>query len=88
MIYNPPAPTQSESELVMQLSIGRGNQSIYQSQWQPIAPLVVKKDRTGIDIRGQFKLSLPPGLYELAVAVKDSKSKWPVQRTVAFTVEP
>ena len=88
MIYNPPSPTQSESELVMQLSITRGDQAIYQSQWQALAPLVVKRDKTGIDIGGQFKLSLQPGLYELAIAIKGSKSKRPVQRTVAFTVEP
>jgi hypothetical protein len=41
-----------------------------------------------VDIGGQFKLSLPPGLYEMAIAVKESKSKRAVQRTVAFTVEP
>jgi VWFA-related protein len=88
MIYNHPSPTQSESELVMQLSLTRGDQAIYQSQWQQLAPLIVKRDKIGIDIGGQFKLSLQPGLYELAIAIEDSKSKRPVQRTVAFNVEP
>lgn len=87
MIYNSYTPAQTESELVMQLSIGRGDKTVFQSPWQPLAPLVVKRDRDGIDIGGQFKLSLQPGLYELGIAVKDSKSKRPVQQTVAFTVE-
>lgn len=88
MIYNAPTRTQSESDMVMQLSVSRGDQTIYQAQWQPLAPLVVKKDRTGIDIGGQFKLSLQPGVYELAIAIKDSRSKRPIQQTVAFIVEP
>lgn len=88
MIYNATPQTQSNSEMVMQLSINHDGQAIYQSEWQPLAALVVKKDKTGIDIGGQFKLSLRPGIYELAIAVKDSKPRGQVQRTVAFTVEP
>lgn len=72
---------------MMQLAIGRGEEKIYQGQWQPLAPLVVKKDRVGIEIGGQFKLALPPGVYELTIAVKDPKSKQPIERTVVFAVE-
>ena len=88
MIYNAPAQAQSDSGMVMQLSLSRGEQTVYQGQWQPIAPLVVKKDGSGIQIGGQFKLSLQPGVYALVIAVKDSRSRRPVQETVAFAVEP
>ena len=88
MIYNAPAQAQSDSEMVMQLSLSRGEQTVYQGQWQPLAPLVVKKDGIGIQIGGQFKLKLQPGVYALVIAVKDSRSRRPVQETVAFAVEP
>ncbi len=88
MIYDAPAQAQSDSEMVMQLSLSRGEQTVYQGQWQPLAPLVVKKDGFGVQIGGQFKLSLQPGVYALVIAVKDSRSKRPVQETVAFAVEP
>jgi hypothetical protein len=88
MIYNAPAQAQRDSEMVMQLSLSRGEQTVYQGQWQPLAPLVVKKDGIGIQIGGQFKLSLQPGVYALVIAVKDSRSRRPVQETVAFAVEP
>jgi VWFA-related protein len=86
-IYNAPAQAQSASELVMQLSLSRGEQTVYQGQWQPLAPLVVKKDGIGIQFGGQFKLSLPPGVYALVIAVKDSRSRRSVQETIAFAVE-
>ena len=88
MIYNAPASEQSESSLAMQLTISRGEDRIYQGPWQDIVPLLVKKDNIGLDVGGQFKLSLPPGIYDLTIAVKGSKSMRIVSKTVAFVVEP
>ncbi|HWN99408.1 MAG TPA: VWA domain-containing protein [Blastocatellia bacterium] len=86
MIYTP-AREQAKSELMMQVAISRAGEKIYQGPWQPIGPLVVKENALGLDIGGQFKLAAPPGIYELTLSVKDSKSKEPAEKSVMFAVE-
>jgi hypothetical protein len=75
-------------DLNFRLSISRDGGEIFQGPWQPLAPLIIKRESIGIDVGGQFKVGLPKGMYELTIAVKHTKSKQPLQATVPFAVEP
>ena len=75
--------------LLMQLEVTQGDRVIFQGQWVSVEPRVVERDRKGIEVGGSLTLNgIKPGVYELRVAVKSPGSKKPVQRVVAFGVEP
>jgi VWFA-related protein len=77
------------SDLQIRLEVAQGDRTIYQGQWASVEPRVVEKDSKGIEIGGSLTLNgIRPGVYELRVAVKSPNSKKPVQRVVAFGVEP
>jgi VWFA-related protein len=77
------------NELQMQLEIAQGDRVIYTGQWSSVEPRVVEKDNKGIEVGGTLTLNgIKPGVYELRVTVKGPNSKKPVQRVVAFGVEP
>jgi VWFA-related protein len=77
------------SDLQIQLEVAQGDSTIYQGQWASVEPRVVEKDSKGIEVGGSLTLNgIKAGVYELRVAVKSPNSKKPVQRVVAFGVEP
>jgi hypothetical protein len=72
----------------MQTEIATGDQQIYQSQWQPVSSRAIERNKKGILLAGNLKLNnVKPGIYELRIAVKDSKSKKPAERAILFGVE-
>jgi VWFA-related protein len=83
MIYN----ARGESDLTMQWEIAEAGKVIHRTEWQPVASRLIGRDKKGIEIGGQLKLTLQPGLYELRISVTDSKSKQTAQRTVAFAID-
>jgi hypothetical protein len=79
----------AEPDLEWMPELFRGGNPVKQGQWQPIS--VEKED---IDSKGWFDVygevdigEFDPGVYELRVSVKDSRSKKTVQRTSVFSVE-
>ncbi|HWC78128.1 MAG TPA: hypothetical protein VG778_11730, partial [Blastocatellia bacterium] len=76
----------SESETLMQLEISLGGNTVYRSDWQPIAARVLGRDKIGLDMGGQLSVPLKPGLYELGISIRDSNLKHLVQRRVLFAV--
>lgn len=72
---------------VMKVEILRGEESVYQTDWQPLASRLIRQDQKGMEAGGQLALVLDPGIYELRVTVKDAKSKKTAQQTVSFEVE-
>jgi len=85
MIYNSRSP--SGSGLTMQWDISQAGKVIYKAEPQPIASRVIGRDKKGIEIGGQLKLPLQPGLYELRISIADSKSKQATQRAATFAIE-
>jgi hypothetical protein len=62
---------------------------VFQSQWRAVTSRAIEKDKKGIHVSEQYKLNnIKPGIYQLRVTVKDSKSKKPAERGVLFGVEP
>lgn len=72
---------------VMKVEILRGEESVYQKDWQPLSSRAIRRDQKGVEAGGQLTLGLDPGIYELRVTVKDAKSKKTAQQTVSFEVE-
>ncbi|HXI91638.1 MAG TPA: hypothetical protein VNO24_16610, partial [Blastocatellia bacterium] len=80
---------QTNDDLLMQTQIVQGEQQVFQSQWRAVTSRAIEKDKKGLHVSEQYKLNnIKPGIYQLRVTVKDSKSKKPVERGVLFGVEP
>ncbi|HSB08184.1 MAG TPA: VWA domain-containing protein [Blastocatellia bacterium] len=86
-VYENVARKPEDSGLMIQSELTQGEQSIYRSQWQPVAERLVRLGKKGFDAGGQINLDLKPGLYELRVTVKDPKSNRSAQQSVLFEVE-
>lgn len=76
-----------DSGLMIQSELTLGEQSIYRSEWQPVADRLIRLGKKGFDTGGQINLDLAPGLYELRIMVKDPKSNRSAQQSVLFEVE-
>jgi VWFA-related protein len=85
-VYN--VGPQGEGALSLQLDLRQGDRPLHTGEWQPVAPLVVARDARGVEIGGQLRTSLPPGLYELGLTVRDERRKQTVRGSVPFAVEP
>lgn len=80
---------QTRDDLQMQTQFIQSDQQVFQSQWRAVTSRAVENGKKGLHVSEQFKLnSVKPGIYELRVTVKDSKSKKPIERGILFGVEP
>jgi hypothetical protein len=87
-LYNA-ANDNAEADAVMQIEILQDEKPILTIPWQPVTTRQLGKDAKGLVIGGQFAMQkVQPGIYDLRVSVKDPKMKRPVQRSVAFGIEP
>jgi VWFA-related protein len=84
-IYNG-AP--ADSGLSLQLDLRQGDKTLHTGPWQSAAPLVVARDARGVEVGGQLRVTLPPGLYELGLSVRDDRRKQTVRGSAPFAVEP
>jgi VWFA-related protein len=73
---------------MIRVEIVRGEEAVYQGEWQPLASRSIRGDRRGMEAGGQLALGLDPGVYELRVMVKDAKSKKAIEQAASFEVEP
>jgi hypothetical protein len=71
----------------MKVEILKGEESVYERDWQPLASRVIRQDEKGVEAGGQLALGLDAGIYELRVTIRDAKSKKTAQQTVSFEVE-
>jgi VWFA-related protein len=85
--YNAEGAPQDAASLSMRIELRQGERSVYAGEWQPVAPLVVKRDAKGLEVGGELRAQLPAGVYELVVSVRDERRKKTVSGTVAFAVE-
>lgn len=86
LLYNALAAASAE----LQTEIYNGETVVYQSGWQAVDTRIIEAAKKGKLLGGQFKLDLPPGVYELRCTVKDAKDKkrqTEIQRSTLFEVE-
>jgi hypothetical protein len=83
------APAPADSNLVWMREVLQDGKPLKQESWQPIAAEEKTYDANGwFDLDGDVELSeFKPGVYELRVSVKDSKSSKAIQRSTVFAVE-
>ncbi|MGH9752286.1 MAG: VWA domain-containing protein [Blastocatellia bacterium] len=87
-LYNA-ANENAENDVVMQFEILKDEKLVVTVPWGPVATRQIRKDAKGLVIGGQLTMSkFEPGIYELRVSVMRPKMKRPVQRSVAFGLEP
>lgn len=85
MVYN---AKKREGELLMRPEIFQGGEAIYQGEFQPLSSRVIRADKRGVEAGGQIELGkLAPGIYELRITIKESRSKQ-VRQSVVFGIEP
>ncbi len=88
-LYHATAKDGAETDAQMQIEILKDEKAIIQVPWQPASSRQLGKDAIGLVIGGQLALQqMAPGIYDLRVSVKGPKMKRPVQRSVAFGIEP
>jgi VWFA-related protein len=85
----PGAQATANSDLQWMSELSRDGKPVKQEPWRPVPPEDRKVDAKGwFDLDGEADLSgFTPGIYELRVSVKDTKSNKSVQRTTVFDVE-
>ncbi len=87
-LYNA-ANDKDEADAVMQIEILKDEKPIITIPWQPVTTRQLGKDAKGLVVGGQLAMQkVQPGIYDLRVSVKGPKMKRPVQRSVAFGIEP
>jgi VWFA-related protein len=87
-LYNA-ANDKDEADAVMQIEILKDEKPIITIPWQPVTTRQLRKDAKGLVVGGQLAMQkVQPGIYDLRVSVKGPKMKRPVQRSVAFGIEP
>jgi VWFA-related protein len=87
MIY-PPSPQTTAADLTMQLQVFRSREPVFQSAWVPVTARMAGQDKKGIAVYGQLDLkTVPPGLYEFQITVKDAKTNQTAMQTTTFGIE-
>ncbi len=87
-LYNS-ASDRAETGAEMLIEIMKDEKPAITVPWQPVTTRQIGKDAKGLIIGGQLAMDkIPAGIYELRVSVKSSKMKRPLQRSVAFGIEP
>jgi hypothetical protein len=77
----------AEPALEYQVELIRSGKPIVQGDWWPVPS--VEQDGKGISLNGKINLAgMSPGIYELRVTLKDSRSKQSAQRTTLFGIGP
>jgi VWFA-related protein len=86
LVYN---TKKREAELLIRPEIFQGERAVYQGEFQPLSSRIIRTDKKGIEAGGQIELgNLEPGIYELRIAIKESKSKQSTRQSVIFGIEP
>jgi VWFA-related protein len=85
--YNAAAKEAGKPPAMVKTDILQGEKLVYEGKWQDMASRTIRNDNKGIEIGGRMSLELPPGIYELKVSARDSKSKKQTERTVIFEME-
>lgn len=75
------------ADLVMQVTIVQSDQTIFQSEWQPLAARIIRQSQKSIDVGGQMQLTVKPGIYELRFTVRSKDAKQTATRTALFKIE-
>ncbi len=86
VLYNSATAAQPTADLKLKVEILESGANAYDGSWQPLTPRIVRSDGIGLEVGGQLRMGVGPGIYTLRVTVKDPKSNREVQQTIAFEI--
>jgi len=85
VVYNVPDSQPGEPEL--KVEVLNGDKPVY-SGAEPLSSRIIRKDSKGIEVGGDLRLAMEPGIYTLQIGVKGPKAKKPVYQTTDFEIKP
>jgi len=88
VLYNALSDTEAASNLTIRVEVLQSGTSVYAGQWEPISPRIVRSDKTGIELGGQMRMDMAPGVYTLRITVKDTKSNHKAEQAIDIELEP
>lgn len=77
----------AESDLTLKLEILNGDLKVYEGDWQPLTPRIIRRDSQKTESGGVLKTNMEPGFYTLRISVRDAKAKQTTQQTIDFELE-
>jgi len=84
VVYN---STSSEAvDLQLKVEVLESEAVVYEGAWEPLSGRIVRSDAIGMEIGGQLRMSVPPGIYSLRVTIRDPKSDKTVQQTIVLEI--
>ena len=86
VLYNSATAAQATGDLKLKVEILESGANAYEGSWQPLAPRIVRSDGVGLEIGGQLRMEVGPGIYTLHITVRDPKSNKEAQQTIAFEI--
>lgn len=89
VVYNArPPKTPEGADASLKVEVLRGEESVYEGEWQTLTSRAVRSDARGTEAGGRLRLAMPPGLYTLRLTARDARSKKKATQTVDFEVVP
>lgn len=74
VVYNTSPAANPASDLWQKTEVLRAGTHMYDGEWQPLSMRLVRRDATAMEVGGQIKLGVDPGVYSVQMMVKDKKS--------------
>lgn len=88
VLYNTLGDADAAASLTIRVEVLQSGTTIYAGKWEPIGPRIVRSNKNGIELGGQMKMDIAPGVYTLRVTVKDTKSKHSAEQAIDLELEP
>ena len=74
VVYNSSPAANPAPDLWQKTEVLRAGTHVYEGEWQPLSMRIVSRNSTALEVGGQIKLGVDPGVYSVQVIVKDKKS--------------
>jgi VWFA-related protein len=88
VLYDAPSDRQVISSLQLKVDVLQSGASVYEGRWQPLAARIIRSDKLGIEIGGQLKMEMPPGIYTLRLSVRGVGSNETALATIDLELAP
>ena len=87
VLYNAAKDVLPAGGFSLRVEVLQSDAAVYEGPWQPVDSKIIRTDRLGIEIGGQIRMQMPPGIYTLRITVRDQKSNQTVQQTTDLELE-
>jgi VWFA-related protein len=71
----------------LRVEVLQSGAAVYEGPWQPVDSKIIRSDQLGIEIGGQIRMQMPPGVYTLRITLRNQKSNQTVRQTTDLELE-